>query len=163
MSDFRMRADHGMSNELLKEIGDFVVSFAEIEYALKLGIQTLLNCSIPHKRVITAHQNVSNLIIMLREIYRTSSEQRVPIETIENLCKEAEEICAFRNDLMHSTITSVDKETFEMEKKKSRKFDLKFQEVNIIKIQEITKKTQYVAGDMIGIWMGYHKITPRVV
>jgi len=164
MSNFRMKVDHGMSPAIMQAIGDFVVSFAEMEYALKLGIQTLLACSIPHKGVITAGKNVSQLIDMLRELYRTSDNQRVPFETIDGLCKEAEDIRLFRNDLMHATLTAIGHKTIELEKRSQRKrFKLKVQELNVKHINDITQTTKYVAGDLIGIWMGYHTITPRVV
>ena len=164
MPDFRMKIDHGMSPEILQAIGDFVVSFAEIEYSLKLGIQTLLSCSIPHKGIITADKSVSQLIEMLRELYRTSDNQRVPFETIDQLCNEAEQIRSFRNYLMHATLTAVDHETVELEKRKrGRKFELKVKEFNITQLNEITEQAKYVAGDLIGIWMGYYEITPRVV
>lgn len=159
-----MTIDHGMSPEILQAVGDFVVCFAEMEYSLKLGIQTLLSCSSPHKGIVTADQNISQLIGMLRELYRTSDNQRVPFEMIDQLCNEAEEIRSFRNYLMHATLTAVDHETIELEKRKrGRKFELKVKEFNITQLNGITEQAKYVAGDLIGIWMGYHKITPRVV
>ena len=164
MPDYRMKIDHGMSPKILQVIGDFVVSFAEIEYSLKLGIQTLLSCSIPHKAIITADKNISQLIAMLRELYRTSDNQRVPFKTIDRFCNEAEEIRSFRNYLMHATLTAVDHETVELEKRgRGRKFKLKVNEFNIAQLNEITEQAKYVAGDLIGIWMGYHEITPRVI
>ena len=153
-----------MSPEILQAVGDFIVSFAEMEYSLKLGIQTLLSCSTPHKGIVTADQNISQLIGMLRELYRTSDNQRVPFEMIDQLCNEAEEIRTFRNYLMHSILTAVDHETIELEKRMRRKkFKLKVKEFKIAELNEISEKTKYVAGDLFGIWMGYHKITPRVV
>ena len=164
MADYRMTIDHGMSPEILQAIGDFVVSFAETEYSLKLGIQTLLSCSTPHKAIITADKSISQLIEMLRELYRTSDNQRVPFETIDHLCNEAEKIRSFRNYLMHATLTAIDHETVELEKRgRGRKFKRQIKEFDITQLNEITEKAKYVAGDLIGIWMGYHEITPRVV
>lgn len=164
MPKFRMKVDHRMSPDILQAIGDFVVSFAEIEYSLKLGIQTLLSCSAPHKGVVTADKSISQLIDMLRELYRTSDNQRVPIETIDRLCDEAEKVRTFRNYLMHATLTAVDHDTVELEKRaRGKKLKLKVKKFNITQLNEITEQAKYVAGDLVGIWMGYHEITPRVI
>jgi len=164
MQVWRAKVDHQMSREVMLTIGNFIVSFAEIEYALKLGIQTLVSCSSPHKGIITADKNVSELIIMLREIYRTSDNQRVPFETIDELCGEADQIRVFRNDLLHATLTAIDSETIELDKRPRNKgYKHKTQEVNLTKLNDMVDKSQCVAGDLICIWMGYHKVTPRVI
>ncbi len=163
MTPHRAIVSHGMSSETLNAIGDFVVSFSNMEYAIKLGIQTLLSCSVPHKGVITAHQNVSHLIKMLRELYRKADEQRVSFETIDELCNEAQGIGTFRNNLMHSNLTAINEETIELEKRKNNnQFELRVQNLDISELKNMTKKTQHVAGDLICIWMGYHTITPHV-
>ena len=88
----------------------------------------------------------------------------MPFATVDELCNEAEKIQTFRNGLMHSTLTAIDHETIELEKKKrGRKFELKVQEFDIGRLDQITKQTKNIAGDLIGIWMGYHEITPRAV
>jgi len=96
--------------------------------------------------------------------YRNADEQRVPFDTIGKLCSEAESITTFRNDLMHSSLTAVDEKTIELEKRKrDNRFSLKVQYFDISKLNKKTEQTQFVAGDLICIWMGYHTITPRVV
>lgn len=53
--------------------------------------------------------------------------------------------------------------TLEMEKKKRDSYSLNLKEVTLSELEVLTSKSQFVAGDLIGIWMGYHTITPPVL
>ena len=162
-----VRLDHGLSAELVQAIGEFTVNFAQLEWALKFGIQTLLTCDTTQKGIVTADQNFSRLVELLNSLYPHSSNKRVPTERIDGLCKAIEEVRSFRNRLMHSTLAVVDDRTLELQKTTIRPSNKglkrRHQEINVDEIQQMSDRTQLIAGELTGIFMGYHQISPPVI
>ena len=150
-----------VSPEIMMAIGEFVVFFAEIEYSLKLGIHTLLECPLEQKRIITADKNVTELTRMLRALYTKSENQRVSVELIQELCKQADGLREFRNRMMHSTLTGIDHMTIELEKRRGKDYRLQIVEVSLSELEDKIKEAGQVAGEFTAIWMGYYERTPR--
>ena len=129
-----------VSPEIMQAIGEFVVFFSEIEYSLKLGVHTLLECPLEQKRILTADKNVTELTRMLRVLYKNSNNQRVAEELIEKLCNQADSLREFRNRMMHSTLTGIDHITIELEKIRGKDYSLQIMEVSLSELEDKTNE-----------------------
>jgi len=159
--------EHGLPEEFVHAIGELIANFAQLEWSIKFGIQTLLTCNQVQKGIITADQDFLRLLEMLRSLYFHATNKRVPLQQVEALCDAAEEVRKYRNKLLHSTLTKIDNENIETKKTtirtRGKGVQQKWEELNLDELKRRSNKIQSISGEITGIFMGYHDISPPVM